>query len=114
MHFTVISGEMSEVIPILDYGQGPTEYFKLGVTVDADNKTDAKIIALKTKEMSKWVSDQRSDDLNPFAGLTVYEHICPHGLCQCDVCCPEGEPTCPPCSTQFYAEIAEQLAKENK
>jgi hypothetical protein len=109
-HYTVVSGEIGEVVPVTDYGLGPTEYFCCVATVEAENQAKAKALALKTDDFSAWRRDTGGE--NPFTGLKVYDNICPHGKCQCEMCCPEGEPTCPPCLVQFNKEIEEQLAAE--
>jgi hypothetical protein len=85
-HYFVVSPEMSEVIPVTDYGQGPTEYFSCVATVEADNKRDAKVLALKTDEMRDWILQARGDGQPPLAGLEVLEAQCPHGVCVCDGC----------------------------
>lgn len=73
-HYIVISPEMSEVIPILDDGTGPTEYFCCAVVVEAENKRDAKSYALKTKEFKAWLEEARWNKSNPFSGLKVEEY----------------------------------------
>lgn len=93
-HYFVVSPEMSEVVPVLDTGEGPTEYFRCVASVEAANKQDAKVLALRTKEMSDWVTECRSDGVNPFAGLEVRNAICPHGFCFCDGCDPEACEAC--------------------
>ena len=69
--YLVISPEMSETIPILDDGSGPTEYFRCAIDVRAKNKREAKIKAIKHHAMQEWVVTARKDDQNPFVGLTV-------------------------------------------
>ena len=69
--YGVLSPEISCTIPVLDYGQGPEEYYCCYVEVEARNKREAKAIAIKNKEMKDWVNWQRSDNANPFVGLKV-------------------------------------------
>lgn len=85
-HYFVVSPEMSEVVPVLDYGQGPLEYFSCVATVDAANKRDAIKAAIKHPKMKPWVQERRSDGLSPFAGLKAEETRCPHGKCYCEMC----------------------------
>jgi hypothetical protein len=85
-HYWVTSPEMSETVPVLDYGQGPKEYFHAVCCVEAVNKADAKAAAVKHPKMQAWVSQQRSDGANPFVGLQVENARCEHGKCSCDMC----------------------------
>lgn len=83
-HFIVVTPEMSEVVPVTDYGEGPTEYFRLSVPIEARTASEAKVFAIYTPELSQWVIDARSDGLNPLCGLEVVSNlICSHGMCHC-------------------------------
>lgn len=103
-HYIVVSPEMSKMVPITDDGLGPIEDFCCVVSVDADSKTEARKIAIKSPEMRDWVDDARSDDKNPFAGLKVYLGKCKHGVCWCDLC--RGE--CEECYAEYDAEHPEE------
>ena len=72
-YYIVISDWIEEVVPILDYGMGPTEKYKVYSYVKANNKKEAKKIALKDPEMKPWIEWQRNDNKNPFSGLKVEE-----------------------------------------
>jgi len=104
-HYIVVSEEVGEVIPILDYGQGPIEYFRCVAVVDAPNPSKAKAMALKTKEFNAWLEECSGD--NPFVGLKVEKGLCPHGICQCEICCGNDEPTCPECLIEFNKDFNE-------
>ena len=71
--YTVISPEMWGIEPVLDDGTGPKEYFKCYVEVDAVNKHEARIRAIKTEEMKPWVDLQRAYGKLPMTGLVVEE-----------------------------------------
>ena len=95
-HYFVISPEMYEVIPILDDGTGPLEYFQCVAAIEAESKRDAKVLALRHPDMRDWVHGARGDDMNPLSGFTVEEASCPHGRClccgpDCDDCMNESE-----------------------
>jgi len=66
--YLVVTPEMSAVVPILDFGQGPLEYFADVFECEAENARDAKIMAVRhwRRTGAKWISDC---DGNPFAGL---------------------------------------------
>ena len=68
-------------------GIDPPEYGACAVEIEAENKRDAKSLALKTKEMQKWVGEARDNYINPFSGLKAEHLVCPHGFCDC--CTPE-------------------------
>jgi len=71
--YGVVSPQLFYIEPVLDDGDGPIEYYCCYVEVEARNKREAKIAALKTKEMKDWINWQRNDRRNPFAGLFVKE-----------------------------------------
>lgn len=76
-HYTVISGELSETdYTITNDGFGPSEYYRDHVVIEANNKEDAKSIALKTKKMQNWVQYARNwMETIPFNGLEVLDNI---------------------------------------
>jgi hypothetical protein len=98
-HYIVISPECYEVIDIgLEDGTRPLEYFRYSCSVDAKNKRDAKIKALRHPNMEDWVQEQRDNRANPFVGLTVEIPMCEHGICFCDICCHDNDDfPCPEC-----------------
>lgn len=71
--YEIISPEISCIEPVLDDGSGPTEYYCCYVVVEAENKQDAKVAAIKTPEMKDWVNWQREDNKSPFTGLVINE-----------------------------------------
>jgi hypothetical protein len=91
---------MNEVIPITDDGMGPLEYFCCAVSVEARNREEAKRIAIKTPEMARWVEEARDNGKNPFAGVSVIDPLCKHGVCGCDICRSE----CSECIAEADAE----------
>lgn len=103
-HYFVVSPEFTTDCEFFGYYWEPPEYGCDVVHIHAENKRDARIMALKTDEFKSWRKYILCD--NPFTGLQVIEHICPHGLCQCGSCCDENGPTCPPCLKE-YNELLE-------
>ena len=86
-HYFVITPEYE-----MTYGYWePPEIGRDLVTIWADNPETAKILAIRSKELSHWVREQRSDDCNPFTGLEVENCKCEHGKCCCDQCKEECE-----------------------
>ena len=73
--YAVISPEYDEVVPVLDYGEGPIERGADVVMVEARNKREAKILGLKElRKLPKgWINRHRDRQSNPFVGLTVEE-----------------------------------------
>ena len=67
--YTVISPELSVTIPVMDYGEGPQEYFCCVAEVEAQTKRDAIKAAVKMPDMKEWVAACRSDGKSPFPGL---------------------------------------------
>lgn len=65
----VIGPEYGEVVPVLDYGEGPLEYQCDVVEVEADTKREARILGIKLLRQEKYL--QNYPDENPFAGLEV-------------------------------------------
>jgi hypothetical protein len=104
-HYWVTSPEMSETVPVLDYGQGPKEYFCAVCSVEAPNKQAAKVAAINHRHMAKWVEQQRSDGANPFAGLKVENARCEHGKCSCEMC----NDTCEICLDRAAQEDAADI-----
>lgn len=73
--YYVISPEYDVVIPVLDFGIGPSEPNRDVVQVEAHNKRDAKILGLKElRKLPKgWINWHRDRQSNPFVGLIVVE-----------------------------------------
>ncbi len=95
-HYLVVSEEYGEVVPVLDYGQGPMEY---GCDVwegEAQNKSDAKTLAWAhwRKTHAKCLQNNRADNRHPMSGVKVEGPFPPCGRCgkfndcQCD---PDGD-----------------------
>ncbi|KKL92123.1 hypothetical protein LCGC14_1887810 [marine sediment metagenome] len=90
-HWVVVSGVMSEMIPITDDGLGPIEEWCDVVGVEA--ATRRKAIVAGVKEMPKWATYQRKDSCSPFTGVIAELAECPHGFCWCDMMDPDPHPT---------------------
>lgn len=93
-HYLVISPEYGTVIPILDYGEGPMEYGRDVVCVDAATKRQAKVLGVR-KMRNDAHCHYHADhcDTNPFTGVAVEPAECAHGkrcYCGCEEC-PECE-----------------------
>jgi len=97
-HWMVSSPEMSVVIPILDDGTGPLEYFHDVAWVEATSKREA--IRLGTPKLTEWASQARSYGLNPFVGVRAELATCEHGVCYCDMC---GDRECAACEADQEA-----------
>lgn len=55
------------------YHYDPPEYGCCVVVVEARTKREARLIAIKQKEMQPWVDLQRDSNKPPMAGLSVYD-----------------------------------------
>jgi hypothetical protein len=84
-HYSVISPEMGEIVPVTDDGQGPMEYWNEWALVLASNKREAKILAVRGEVidggMWDWVKEARQYDINPFSGMEAEPSVCGHGVC---------------------------------
>jgi hypothetical protein len=100
-HYWVSSPLCSEIVPILDYGEGPTEDFHYVALVEAPTKRAAIIAAVKHPDMSDWVEECRSNNVPPFKGLKAESAKCEHGVCHCEKC--KGE--CPHCEAELESEV---------
>lgn len=71
--YIVVSPEVSEIIPILDYGMGPTETYHEVYLVDAANRKQAKWAAYnKSRKLRrKWWSDYGDGYQHPLKGVKV-------------------------------------------
>lgn len=78
----VVTPEYGVVVPVLDFGQGPIEYGRDVIEVEAETRRDA--IALGVKAMLnarygdfayenrfRWCKDARMDGVSPYAGVTA-------------------------------------------
>lgn len=81
----------------------PPEYGRCWVSVLAQNKREAKKMAIKDKAFRRWMEDCRSDCKNPFAGLKA-ELTIQNG--QCWVCNihSNSEPMCELTLKQVFGE----------
>jgi hypothetical protein len=78
--YYVVTPEYGEVVPVLDYGQGPTEYGCDVIEVEAPTKRAAVIAGVKA--MRAKPREYRyfgQCDGNPFAGVRAEPAVCPHG-----------------------------------
>ena len=78
--YVVCSPEYGEVIPVLDYGQGPIEFGCDVAFAYARNARRAKVLALRVfRRLHRrgpypgYLSD------NPFSGMTAKPNVCDHG-----------------------------------
>lgn len=75
--YVVMSEIYSEIVPILDDGTGPTEEAYDYIEIEAENKTDAKILGIKLwQEQHKgkykcW--GDKDEDENIYKGTKVWE-----------------------------------------
>lgn len=92
----VVSQEYGEVIPILDYGQGPMEYGCDVVNVWAETKREARVLGLKLFRQQGARFLDKCDC--PFAEMKVLPGACEHGACMFD-----GEPDCQRCLAEMDA-----------
>jgi hypothetical protein len=69
--YSVVSGEMWEVVPVLDDGTGPREYFRDYVEVKAREPIEARVKAVRTKAFRSWRKWADEADQSPYTRLTV-------------------------------------------
>lgn len=70
----VLTPEYGEVIPITDDGQGPTEYQRDVVEVEAETKRDAMLMGVRLmRQNPRDYHYFRHADGNPFVGVTAEE-----------------------------------------
>ena len=83
-HYTVCTPQYTSYYGDME----PPEVGADCVTVIADTKRKAKVLAVKElrKKGSEWMQDQASDRASPFTGLEVFDELCPHNICHCDIC----------------------------
>lgn len=79
-----------------DYGPWePPEFECCYVAVEADNRLEAKSLAIKHPDMKEWVDVARGDGFNPLYKLKVNKALCHHGVCfitdDCSACKSEWE-----------------------
>jgi len=67
----VVTPEYGEVIPILDYGQGPVEYVADVMEVEAETSHDAIIFGIRLMRKEGCHYFDICD--NPFAGVRAFE-----------------------------------------
>lgn len=64
-------GEMWEIVPVLEDGSGPKEYFKNYAEVWARERTEAKVKAVRSKAFKQWRDWCRDEESSPYEGLSV-------------------------------------------
>lgn len=77
------------------------------VAVEAATKREALVKGVRElrRIRSHWLQDQRSDNANPFTGLTAEKSMCAHGFCWCDICTYKLDFTeCPQCLAEWVLE----------
>lgn len=97
-HYNVITPEMTTY-----YQDEPPEIWRDYVSVEAKNKAQAKVEAVRKfrEKKSDWTKYNCD---NPFRGLKAEEFKCPHGFCWCDICADDPE----------FSECEECLAEWEK
>jgi|GEM_PF-5999156 len=73
MKYIVTSSEMYCVVPVLDDGTGPKEYFYDVKIVEAHEPIEAMVKAVRSKEFKSWRQWQKDSEDSPYVGLTVEE-----------------------------------------
>jgi hypothetical protein len=71
--YGVVSPEIWEIEPVLDYGEGPKVYYRCYTEVQAKTKKEAIKAAIKSNAFKNWVVWQRQDNKNPFSGVIAEE-----------------------------------------
>lgn len=69
----VITPEYGEVVPVTDWGEGPAEYVRDVIEVEAETRRDALIMGVRLMRANAYVYRWFRDwvDGNPFVGVTV-------------------------------------------
>lgn len=69
--FEVVSAEYGTVIPVLDFGEGPTEYGRDMLYVRATSKKRAKILMVRAmrRRLPPWKRPDWLSEGNPFRGM---------------------------------------------
>ena len=90
----VVTPEYGEVVPVLDYGQGPLEYQADVVEVEADTKRDAIVIgvALMRKNPREYHYFRHCEG-NPYVGVKAEPAPSPELVAHYESCglCGDGE-----------------------
>ena len=71
--YYVVGPEYGTVVPVLDFGEGPTEYGCDVVAVEAPDSQTAKAIGIRLMRQDPSSYLSRYNDENPFSGLRVEE-----------------------------------------
>lgn len=75
--YAVMSEVYTEIVPILDDGSGPTEEAYDYIEIEAENKTDTKVLGIKLwQEEHKGTYDRwgdKDEDENIYKGTKVWE-----------------------------------------
>lgn len=70
-HWWVITEEYGSVVPALDWGQGPIEYHRDAIEIEAATRRDALVLGVH--EMLRlgwdWCNGNRNNGISPFAGV---------------------------------------------
>jgi hypothetical protein len=67
--YEVVSPEMWEIVPILDDGSGPKEYFYDYAEVKAREPIEAVVKAVRSKAFKTWRQWCEADDISPYEGV---------------------------------------------
>ena len=70
-YYEVISPEMWEIVPVLDDGSGPKEYFRDYTEVKARGEVEAVVKAVRSKAFKKWREWAEFDDISPYDEVTA-------------------------------------------
>lgn len=71
--YAVVSGEMWDIIPVLEDGSGPKEYYKDYAEVAARDKIEAIVKAVRGKKFAAWRRWQKDNDESPYSGVEAEE-----------------------------------------
>jgi hypothetical protein len=103
----VVTPEYGEVVPVLDDGQGPTEYGCDVIEVEAPSKRAAVIAGVRAMRANprEYRYYGGHCEGNPFAGVKAEPAVCPHGRPHFEI--RDGKPVpvvCMACDDQIRLE----------
>lgn len=94
-HYEVIAPEIT-TYEYFDGFEGNPEPYYCWVELLAHNAKEAVALAVKHPDFKEWVSEARSDGINPYQGVKAKLFRCDHGTClgcedECPLCIAEYE-----------------------
>lgn len=89
-HYSVSSPEIT-TYEYFEWGQGNPETYSCWTETLATNAKEAVALAVKMADFKEWVTEARSDGINPYKGVKAQRFVCEHGTClgcndECDAC----------------------------